>query len=147
MIDINLYDGVEVDPVALVGRDQQGREILERCEPGDPNIYCWSVYLHLKEGGVECISDHANEAAAGFIAHALRVAYPTLRPTIEPGWSRWACPACGSHDVQVSLPAWHRESCSLELQYLETDAEASVMWWYCNDCDESGTGEPTEIKP
>lgn len=61
--------------------------------------------------------------------------------------SRWECPKCGSTNVQISLPAWHTETKEGGLTYLETDYEADVMWWYCPDCDESGSGYPSEVHP
>lgn len=60
--------------------------------------------------------------------------------------SRWKCPECGSHDVQISLPTWYREKTDGQLEFVETDAEADVMWWYCPDCDESGMGQPDEVE-
>lgn len=60
--------------------------------------------------------------------------------------SRWRCPECGSPKVQIGLPAWHREygldGEPGELEYVETDAAADVMWWYCEDCGETESGLP-----
>lgn len=58
--------------------------------------------------------------------------------------NRWKCDHCGGTNVQVSLPAWHIETQDGELKYVETDWEADIMWWYCPDCDESGSGFPKE---
>jgi len=58
--------------------------------------------------------------------------------------SRWKCPHCGSPDVQIGLPAWHTESKDFEVRYVETDLEADIMWWYCPNCDESGSGQPED---
>jgi hypothetical protein len=63
------------------------------------------------------------------------------RPRAE---SRWACPKCKSLNVQVALPAWHHESAGLNLTYVETDGEAEVLYWFCEDCEESDSGEPTD---
>lgn len=62
-----------------------------------------------------------------------------------PGESRWACPKCGSHDVQVALPAWFREAPWFDLEYIEADASADVLFWSCGSCDESGSGEPVDL--
>lgn len=57
---------------------------------------------------------------------------------------RWKCPECGSVNVQIGLPAWHYEGKDCELEYIETDFEAQIMWWYCESCKESGDGAPEE---
>jgi hypothetical protein len=67
-----LYDAVEMNPVR--GSDEEG---YEPCDDNDPDIVMWSVYLHLKEGGVECVADCPDEDTATFIAGALERAYPT----------------------------------------------------------------------
>lgn len=59
---------------------------------------------------------------------------------------RWKCPKCKSLDVEISLPAWHFESKELELTYVETDAEAQPLAWYCNDCGETDSGAPERVE-
>ena len=56
--------------------------------------------------------------------------------------SRWKCPKCGSTDVQVSLPTWYRETSGGTLVMVDPDGEASVQYWYCEECEESSAGEP-----
>lgn len=56
--------------------------------------------------------------------------------------SKWKCPACGSHNVQISLPTWYKETQDGQLEAVEVDSEADVLWWWCEDCDESELGEP-----
>lgn len=56
--------------------------------------------------------------------------------------SRWKCPKCGSTHVQVSLPTWYWETSEGTLVMVNTDGEASVQFWYCEECEESGSGEP-----
>jgi hypothetical protein len=63
------------------------------------------------------------------------------RPHAE---SRWACPKCQSRNVQVAIVAWHHESAGLNLTYVETDGEAEVRYWFCEDCEESDSGEPID---
>jgi rubrerythrin len=57
---------------------------------------------------------------------------------------RWKCPLCGSKKIQVGLPAWHYESKNHSLEYIETDVEADIMWWFCESCGESAGGCPEE---
>lgn len=62
---------------------------------------------------------------------------------VEAGDSRWTCPECRSPKVQISLPSWHVETSDGHLVFVEADAEAAPRYWYCEDCSESGNGEPT----
>lgn len=55
--------------------------------------------------------------------------------------SRWRCPECDSDNVQISLPTWYRETQDYDLIFEETDKGADPMWWVCDDCEASGTGE------
>ncbi len=66
-----------------------------------------------------------------------------LLETVED--SRWKCPSCGSHDVQVSLPTWYRETSEGNLVMVNTDGEASVQYWHCEACDDGGSGEPERV--
>lgn len=68
------YDAVEVDPVEeIVGTD--GRKTPESTDRDNPNITYWSVFLHLQEGGRECVADCESEQQARTVAVALRTAY------------------------------------------------------------------------
>ena len=58
--------------------------------------------------------------------------------------SRWACPACGSRDVEIALPAWFRETDGFTLDQTSVDAEADILYWACNDCDGNGCGDPID---
>lgn len=66
-----LYDGVEMAQVMA----DPTTEMVERLEPGDtvPNgcDTWWSVYLHQREGGAECIADLPDEASASSLAYAM----------------------------------------------------------------------------
>jgi hypothetical protein len=68
-MDLTEYDAVEVHPVAREIRD--GMDLFEQCDPDSPDLHCWSVYLHMKEGGISCIADCPNEETALFIAGAV----------------------------------------------------------------------------
>ena len=53
-IDISLFDAIELDPVAYIdGNKGNGLEVIH----DDTRADFWSVYLHLKTGGVDCIAD------------------------------------------------------------------------------------------
>lgn len=60
----------------------------------------------------------------------------------EAGTSKWKCPACGSTDVEIALPAWFRETQDGHLMHTSTDVEAEPLYWICNACDESERGAP-----
>lgn len=57
--------------------------------------------------------------------------------------NRWKCPKCGSLNVAVCYPAWFKEACDRELQYIEADIESDVKSWHCEDCNGSDSGAPT----
>ena len=63
------YDALEISPVAEYIED--GDITIEPCDELHKAV-CWSVYGHLKGGGVECITDVSTEklalAVAGKIA-------------------------------------------------------------------------------
>lgn len=64
-------------------------------------------------------------------------------PTSPKPGPKWRCPNCNSTDVEISLPTWYTETDDGELHFVDIDAEADVLWWYCNHCSESDSGEPT----
>lgn len=66
------------------------------------------------------------------------------KPTSLP---RWRCPHCKSTNVQISLPTWFHETQDGELQMVEPDAEAEILWWYCEDCDETDSDAPEPVMP
>ena len=59
--------------------------------------------------------------------------------------SRWACPKCGSHDVEIALPMWCREDTGYDLTPYHLDGEADVLYWLCNTCEASDHDEPTDL--
>lgn len=59
--------------------------------------------------------------------------------------SRWGCPDCGSRDVEVAYPAWYREGKDLALKPTSVDSEAEPLYWACNNCFNSGRGEPVNL--
>jgi hypothetical protein len=64
-----------------------------------------------------------------------------MSAVLEPK-SKWKCPCCASENVQISLPVWFTETQTGELTQVEIDAEADPRYWCCEDCDETGDGEP-----
>lgn len=68
-MNLELYDAVEVQPVRR--ELLHGLEYFETTKPDAPNVHCWSVYLHLREGGVECVADCPDQATAALVANAL----------------------------------------------------------------------------
>lgn len=76
MMEINRYDAVEVHPVREYP-DTEGGTFCEQCEPEEAHF--WSVYGHLKEGGLECFEDFETEEKAEAFAAKLLAAYPHLR--------------------------------------------------------------------
>lgn len=73
---IQHYDGLEVHPVQDV-EEANGVTYCEQCEPEEADF--WSVYGHLKTGGVECLDDFPDRAKALAFAKQLLAAYPHLR--------------------------------------------------------------------
>ena len=61
---------------------------------------------------------------------------------------RWQCPECKSTNVRISLPCWFTETVGANdnLHTPEPDYDADVLWWYCGDCDETGSGQPEETE-
>lgn len=54
------WDRVEVNAVTYCPE----HDCFEVCEDNHPDIYCWSVYLHQIDGGVQCIADLPTEKLA-----------------------------------------------------------------------------------
>ena len=59
---INKFDDFEVWPVKAWS--EGGQSICEQCKPEEASF--WSVYGHLKTGGLECLQDCVNEKTARF---------------------------------------------------------------------------------
>ena len=62
--DWRLYDAIEVSPV-LITPDGEGGEICEPVPYSERSTASmWSVYGHLPQGGVECLTDVSTEHRA-----------------------------------------------------------------------------------
>jgi hypothetical protein len=60
------FDNYEIGACTLLNRSDPTR--FDRCNDDYPDIAFWSVFGHLKTGGLECISDHETyEEAIEFI--------------------------------------------------------------------------------
>lgn len=66
-----LWDAVEVHPTMIT---ENG--IVEQCEADEAGA--WSVYLHLKQGGLTCIADCPNEALAKDLANVILLCSITI---------------------------------------------------------------------
>lgn len=85
----------------------------------------------------------------GPIMRAARAALTKAGIATEPAVvdpPRWRCPCCKGTNVQISFPTWYRETRDNDLQYIDVDSEAEILWWYCDDCDETDIGSPEEIE-
>ncbi len=89
MMEICDYDGLELHPVHDQRWDDEERGPRPFNIPDDHETWCepceeheahfWSVYGHLKTGGIECFEDFETETAARRFAEKLLEAYPHLR--------------------------------------------------------------------
>ena len=87
--EIHRYDGLEVHPVRNMRWDDatQGTRPFHSsddnetwCEPCDrAEAHFWSVYGHLKEGGIECFEDFPTQTLARVSADQLLEIFPHLR--------------------------------------------------------------------
>ena len=77
MLDIRSYDGLEIQPCHIVGRADDGNEIVEPCEPEEAEF--WTVYGHSREGGVNAFEDFPNAEKARAFAERLLACYPHLQ--------------------------------------------------------------------
>lgn len=68
--DLTQYDAVEIHPVSKQTAPD-GVEMFDQCDPHDADLHCWSVYLHCRTGGLDCIADCASEPDAQLVALAL----------------------------------------------------------------------------
>ena len=60
------FDTYEIGACVLLSPSDPSR--FDRCDDYNPDIAFWSVFGHLKTGGLECISDHETyEEAKVFI--------------------------------------------------------------------------------
>lgn len=129
-------------------RDQQEQEALK--DPGAVLVMVSVVLPELIEATQEVlrISDRKHPAWDRAKEAIRRLTGGTATATRAPARaraSRWACPKCGSHNVQVALPAWFREAPGLDLEYVEADGDADVLFWSCGSCEESDSGEPVDL--
>ncbi len=70
----HLYDAIEIQPVSDLLQDGSDQRYVE---PDYENPTFFSVYVHLKGGGVECVGDHGRHSRA--LAYAMEL-------STEHGW-------------------------------------------------------------
>ncbi len=71
------WNGIEVHPCKEYP-DGKGASFVEQCEPEEADF--WSVYLHLKAGGLECVADLPTEALANSLADLLTLTQKAFKP-------------------------------------------------------------------
>jgi hypothetical protein len=76
MQNIRDFDALEIQPCTVVGHDSMDTEIVEPCEPEDAHF--WTVYGHLRTGGVDAFEDFSTEAEALAFYRRVIAAYPHL---------------------------------------------------------------------
>ncbi len=64
------WDNVEVHPVVYLPE----HDCFDQCDEDDPNLYCWSVYLHQIKGGIQCIADLPTKELAEQLAKLIKYA-------------------------------------------------------------------------
>ena len=69
-------DALEIHPCAIVGRDGVDGDIVEPCEPESADF--WTVFGHLRTGGLETFQDFPTEEEATAFHDRLLAAYPHL---------------------------------------------------------------------
>lgn len=78
------WDNIEVSPVKYVESGLDGDEIIrdvEVCEEGEEDM--WSVYLHQKEGGVQCIADLPTKELAMSLRELLENAVKSVHTDLK----------------------------------------------------------------
>ncbi len=75
---IQEFDALEVAPCRVVGHDSLGNEIVEPCDDAPEEAVFWTVYGHLRSGGVDAFEDFATEAEARAFHDRLISVYPHL---------------------------------------------------------------------
>ncbi|QHS09009.1 hypothetical protein [Sinimarinibacterium sp. NLF-5-8] len=75
-LDMSVFDAVEVHGCTVVD-DYDGREIIEQTADGVPDF--WSVYLHYKSGGLDCIADFRDEHQAKLFADQMARQHGLMR--------------------------------------------------------------------
>lgn len=67
-LQTQIIDDFEISPVVCAEIDK-GHQYWDVCEPHEADM--WSVYVHIKEGGRQCIADCENEITAEQLAKIL----------------------------------------------------------------------------
>jgi hypothetical protein len=78
MRNIRDFDALEIAPCRIVGHDSLCNEIVEPCDDTPEEGAFWTVYGHLRTGGVDAFEDFATEAEAVAFHDQLIGIYPHL---------------------------------------------------------------------
>ena len=79
MLNIRQFDTLEIHPCKVIGKDSSGKDIVEQCR--DDEAEFWTVFGHLKTGGVDDFGDFATETEAQAYHDRLVACYPHLART------------------------------------------------------------------
>lgn len=66
------FDEIEIHPCHVIGKDKDGKEIVEQCEYEQAEF--WSLYLHIPESGLCCIADCDTDDTAQHLRDFLMLA-------------------------------------------------------------------------
>jgi len=55
---------------------------------------------------------------------------------------RRCCPKCRSDNLSLAFPAWAKERADGSLDFIQLDDDSDPLYWICDDCEETGNGEP-----
>jgi hypothetical protein len=76
MRNIRDFDALEIHPCLVIGNDSLNNQIVEQCETTEAHF--WTVYVHLRTGGVDAFEDFSTEAEADAFHDQLIAVYPHL---------------------------------------------------------------------
>lgn len=93
------WDGYEIHPCKEF-TDEKGYKFIETVDDEPETADFWSVYAHLKWGGVECLADCPNRVIAELVLCGLEV---THHPQ---------CPECGSFTNYIDASAGNWRICN-----------------------------------
>ncbi len=79
MLNIRQFDALEIHSCKVIGKDSSGKDIVEQCS--DEEAQFWTVFGHIKTGGVDDFEDFGTEAEAQAFHDRLVACYPHLAGT------------------------------------------------------------------
>ena len=76
MKTIREYDALKIHPCAVIGKAKDGTQHVEVCDAEEAHF--WTVYGHLRSGGISAFEDFPTQAEAIAFYDRLIAAYPHL---------------------------------------------------------------------